>query len=84
MTKASLPRQRLLRLDEPESCLLIYAPFAVEKDSFAVANPRLYFGFLGLRCGEAFPSQRQTLHLISCITLLYFPSNLVKHEKIGD
>ena len=46
-------RQRLIRCGEPESCLLIYAPFAL-------TNPRLHLCLLRLHCGEAFPSQRRT------------------------
>ena len=116
--------------------LLIYASFALEKDSFAAmnlflaANLRLHLCLLGLCYGEAFPLQWRTassrqsysfcdevddvvfldlsfvvakhsfvvanrgeqiaadqqlpLHLISSITLLYFPSNSAKHKQMED
>ena len=37
-----------------------------------------------LRCGEqTVAAQQLPIHLISSITLLYFPSNLAKHKQTG-
>ena len=67
-----------LRLGEPVAVVILGFNFAMVKLFFAATNTVL-------RCSEQTSDDQQIpSNLVSSITLLDFPSNSVKHKKMGD